>query len=335
MKYSLIIPAYNEERNIAGCLQSALNQSVPREDYEVIVVDDGSKDATRSIVRQFPVRLIEQSNQGPAAARNNGAFHAAGDWLIFTDADCELDPKFIESIVKPLQDQDLAVVGAQGCYQTRQEGFVPRFDQIEIEKRYERMARQRYIDFIATYSACYRRDVFLQAGGFDTAFRAASCEDAELSYRLQENGCKLVFVPTAIVFHKHPTTLKQHLRVKFYRAYWRVRLARLHPGKAIRDSFTPHYLKIQVLTTPLIPVLLLLSLFDRRCLVPLAALCLLYFCWSIPYMRMFVARGYRSAYLVPPMMLLRTGAMAAGLFCGLLNGKIVKPSVKSAAVGCP
>ena len=64
MKFSLIIPAYNAERTIASCLDSALNQSLSREEYEIVVVDDGSTDKTPEIVKNYPVRLIQQENKG-------------------------------------------------------------------------------------------------------------------------------------------------------------------------------------------------------------------------------------------------------------------------------
>ena len=67
---SVIIPAYNAETAISTCLESALEQSLSREDYEIIVVDDGSTDNTRRVVENYPVTLIRQNHKGPAAARN-------------------------------------------------------------------------------------------------------------------------------------------------------------------------------------------------------------------------------------------------------------------------
>ena len=102
MKYSLIIPAYNAEATIAACIESALRQSISKEDYEVIVVDDGSLDKTPKIAKNYAVKLIMQKNQGPAVARNRAAQEARGDILVFVDADCELDLSFIKNIIARL-----------------------------------------------------------------------------------------------------------------------------------------------------------------------------------------------------------------------------------------
>lgn len=76
--FSVVVPAYNAESTIGSCLEALLNQSLPREQYEIIVVDDGSTDGTAGVVRKYPVRLIQQENLGPAAARNVGAQEATG-----------------------------------------------------------------------------------------------------------------------------------------------------------------------------------------------------------------------------------------------------------------
>jgi glycosyltransferase involved in cell wall biosynthesis len=315
MKCSLIIPAYNAARTLGGCLRSAFDQTLPMEHYEVIVVDDGSADDTAQIARQFPARLIQQRNQGPAAARNAGAHHAMGEILIFTDSDCELDREFLRNMVKPFERSD--VMGVQGTYRTRQTEFMARFGQLEIETRYQQMSRQQYIDFIGTYAAAYRRDLFISQGGFDTQFPLASGEDTEFSYKLHKEGHNLVFNPAAFVYHQHPTSLRHYLRVKFYRGYWRVRLYSLHPEKTIRDSYTPQSLKIQVLMAPLFLLLIPLSLVFHACIAYLGLAIAAYSFWSIPFMRRFQTAGYEGAWRVPFVLILRALALAMGLIVGL------------------
>ena len=96
--FSLIIPAYNSEKTIPLCLDAALNQRISKDKYEIIVVDDGSIDNTANIVSKYDsVKLIRQSNHGPATARNRGAQEAQGGILIFTDSDCEIDADFIKT----------------------------------------------------------------------------------------------------------------------------------------------------------------------------------------------------------------------------------------------
>ncbi len=86
-KISVIIPAYNAEKTISATVESVLKQTLPP--YEVIVVNDGSKDRTQEIVEAMGERviLINQSNSGVSAARNNGLAHAEGEWVAFLDSD--------------------------------------------------------------------------------------------------------------------------------------------------------------------------------------------------------------------------------------------------------
>jgi len=323
MKCSLIIPAYNAEKTISICLESALKQSAPSKSYEIIVVDDGSTDRTPEIVKKFPVKLIKQKNQGPAVAINNGAKEASGEIVIFTDSDCELHAEFIKNILSPFED-DPEIVGVQGSYKTRQKEFMAKFVQVEIETRYMRMTRNPIIDFIGTYAAAYKRDIFIRNGCFDTGFPLASGEDTEFSYKLHEQGYKLVFRPIAFVFHLHPTKLIEYLKIKFFRGYWRIRLYKMHPEKIVKDSYTPQTLKFQVITIPLIPVLMLMPLIDTIWFFGFAALCAFYLYWSLPLIQIFKKNNYRWSGLIPFILLLRASSIAMGLFWGYIND--LKPS---------
>jgi glycosyltransferase involved in cell wall biosynthesis len=318
MKFSLVIPAYNASKTIRTCLESALNQTISRESYEIIVVDDGSTDGMAKIVEEYPVRLLRQENQGPAVARNKGAYAASGDILVFTDSDCELDAHFLVQMGE-IFEREPAIAGVQGSYRTKQREFMARFGQVEIETRYAKMAREPYIDFIGTYAAAYRRSVFVENDGFDTGFPRASGEDTEFSYKVQKQGHKLVFSTEAFVYHQHPASLKHYLRVKFVRGFWRVRLYRMHPEKTVKDSYTPNTLKFQVLTAPLVPPLLLTLPLMPLNVVPLSLLGAGYVRWSAPFVKLFLKHGYARSYLVPAVLVLRAGALASGLAAGFVN----------------
>lgn len=87
MKVSIIIPVYNGEETIGKCLDALIGQDYPKEDYEIVVVDDGSMDRTREIVKEYPVRLIEMhENKGRIVAREVGALAATHDLLFFVDS---------------------------------------------------------------------------------------------------------------------------------------------------------------------------------------------------------------------------------------------------------
>lgn len=96
--FSVIIPLYNKEHSIAGAIKSVLNQTL--QDFEIIVVNDGSTDNSSAIVDQIidpRIRLIHQQNQGVSAARNTGIIEAQREWITFLDGDDEWDKDFLQS----------------------------------------------------------------------------------------------------------------------------------------------------------------------------------------------------------------------------------------------
>jgi len=131
---SIIIPTFNGASRIGSCLDAILKQPAGR-NVEILVVNDGSTDNTAEVVeRHADVRLITQSNAGPAAARNRGALEAHGTIIVFTDDDCVPVPDWLDAMVESFQDAE--VVGTKGVYRTHQESLAARFVQIEYEDRY-------------------------------------------------------------------------------------------------------------------------------------------------------------------------------------------------------
>ncbi|HLF86503.1 MAG TPA: glycosyltransferase, partial [Nitrospiria bacterium] len=260
MKVSVIVPVYNNQESIKKCIEALLGQDYPNNGYEVIVVDDGSDDGTAGVVKAYPLKYIYQKNQGPAAARNRGAGEAKGDIILFTDSDCVPDPDWIREMVKPFDVPD--VVAVKGAYKTNQRAVTARFAQIEFEERFNMLKKAESIDMVDTYSAGFRRGVFLEMKGFDTSFPVANNEDTELSYRMSRLGFRMVFNPNAIVYHlNHPDTIMRYARLKFWRGYWRMVVYKRFPDKMIKDTYTPQTLKLQILSLffffavlPLIPL---------------------------------------------------------------------------------
>lgn len=101
-KFSIIIPVYNVEKYLKKCLDSVFNQTY--KEYEVIVVNDGTKDNSMDIVKDYNVKVINQKNQGLSAARNAGVKVATGDYLIFLDSDDYWEKNLLKELSKSLKN---------------------------------------------------------------------------------------------------------------------------------------------------------------------------------------------------------------------------------------
>ncbi|MEJ1222346.1 glycosyltransferase [Sediminicola sp. 1XM1-17] len=128
MKLSILIPLYNKEKYIERCLESLLAQDLSLNDYEIIIVDDGSKDSGPLIVKNYTekyenIRLIEQENQGPSAARNRCLEAAKGDYVYFLDADDYLVTYVLHTILELALQNELDILE----FNTKQvvEGSIP------------------------------------------------------------------------------------------------------------------------------------------------------------------------------------------------------------------
>jgi len=324
---SIVVPAYNAEQTIGDCLDGLRAQAAAG--TEIIVVDDGSRDATCGLAQARGATVLTQANRGAAAARNLGAQTARGDLVLFIDADCVPAANWIEAMSAPFADPE--IVGACGMKRTRQRGIVPRFIQMEFDYRYDNERQRHAIDFIDSGTAAYRREVFLRCGGFDT--RLADAEDTDLSYRLSEAGYRMAFADGAVVYHAHPEALIEYLRRKFVYAYWRSQVYARHPRKIASDSRTPQTQKIQgVLAGLLLAALLALPLWRDAAgwvgwlvggLVGLLVLT------TLPFVARYLRRDWRVALLAPWFIGLAAFAGGAGIALGLLRRDAAMPPPKS------
>lgn len=317
---SVVIPAKNAAGILPACLRAAAGQAPLRleQDYEIILVDDGSSDETAEVARKMGVRVIHQANTGPAGARNTGARAARGEILAFTDADCVPSPGWLAALTSPFNDP--AVSGVKGVYLTGEKGLVPRFVQMEYAQRYQFMAGLERIDFIDTYSAAYRRDIFLRAGGFNQKFPVPSVEDQELSFRLASSGLRLVFQPQAAVYHRHDLTIREYALRKYGIGYWKAVMLRWMPERAFKDTYTPPALRWQIILAALGPLGLIGGIFWAPAAWLAAACLLLFILTTLPFMVFAARRDPPLGPILLPMLILRAYALGCGLAAGILLG---------------
>ncbi len=322
-RVSVIIPAYNAAATIGLCLGSLCSDQQQTRNLEIIVVDDASADETCALVEGYQaktngdaisLRLLRQPrNAGPAAARNRGAEAATGAVLLFTDSDCVPAANWVEEMTSAFADPQIAAV--KGAYKTRQTELLARFAQAEFESRYRMLAKFEQVDVVFTYAAAFRQSVFSQMGGFDSGFPVADNEDTELSWRIVAAGHRIVFNPRAIVYHRHPATLRAYFAKKRSRGYWRIRVYRSFPGKAIRDTYTPQSLKAQVGLLLLFVLTLAASGLAPWTLYGSAACGLGFFATAVPFL-WHLPRDDRFLQLSSPFLLV---ARAAALGMGVVS----------------
>ncbi|WP_178378112.1 glycosyltransferase family 2 protein [Chroogloeocystis siderophila] len=215
MFFSVVIPTYNRQPILAKCLKALERQNLAAdsaiEDYEVVLVDDGSTDGTLEWLQdnaaEFPhVRSLLQNHQGPAAARNLGVEHAQGDTIIFIDSDLVVTENFLQAHADGLQ-QGQKNYGSDRVFTYGLVINTCNFADPTAEP-------YKITDFSAAYFAtgnvAIARHWLEKAGLFDTRFQLYGWEDLELGVRLKQLGLKLIKCPAAVGYHWHPPfNLKQ------------------------------------------------------------------------------------------------------------------------------
>ncbi|HAR32980.1 MAG TPA: hypothetical protein DCR95_02505 [Desulfobacter sp.] len=195
-KISVIVPTYNYGQYIGKTLESVLNQTY--QDFEIVVVDDGSEDDTAFVVRSFDdskVRYIYQENQGACVARNRGIQEAAGEFLLFEDADDLLEPEHLEEYLKVAQkNPGCNIYGPaekirieNGKYQILQsKGKCPEDDLLE-----------QWIGHWSIWSNCilWPRKTIEAIGGWDETLHAN--QDGDIAMRALIAGIRFVYAENA------------------------------------------------------------------------------------------------------------------------------------------
>ena len=241
MFISVVIPTYNRRAILEKCLSTLENQDACGEldDYEVVVVDDGSTDGTpdwlRSNADRFPrVRLFEQSHGGPAEGRNRGVTNARGDVIVFIDSDLVVTPTFLGCHARALSKQ-WARSGSRLCFTYGAVINTADFDHPTGERHKLRDLSWAYF---ATGNVAIDRAVLEQSGLFDQGFRLYGWEDLELGERLRQMGVELIRCPEAVGYHWHPAfrleQIPDLIRVERERARMGLVFYRKHPSRRVR-----------------------------------------------------------------------------------------------------
>ncbi|MGB3640185.1 MAG: glycosyltransferase [Rivularia sp. (in: cyanobacteria)] len=217
---SIVIPTYNRPERLTDCLESLTNLEYPRDCFEAIVVDDGSKTSLEPVVELFKGRLeitlFKQENQGPASARNTAAKQAKGDLLAFTDDDCKPAPDWLTKLAARFATAPDSMIGGK-TLNALPDNLYSTTSQVLIDYLYNYYnLDSKQSNFFASNNFALPSDGFQSLGGFDTSFPLAAGEDREFCDRWLQYGNKMVYAPEVRVYHAHKLTLSSYWRQHFF-----------------------------------------------------------------------------------------------------------------------
>ncbi len=241
MLVSVVIPTYNRWPILEKCLLALEDQdcSSSEDEYEIVVVDDGSTDGTPQRLFEsrgrFPhVVLVKQEHSGPAEGRNRGVEVSKGDIIVFIDSDLVVTKSFLSSHLKTLS-RSINLKKDRLCFTYGAVINTSNFDNPTSES-------YKFTDvsmaYFATGNVAIHKSLLIDAGLFDTNFSLYGWEDLELGERLRSMGVELIKCPQAVGYHWHPAfsleQLPDLIRVERERAKMGLMFYRKHPTRRVR-----------------------------------------------------------------------------------------------------
>lgn len=217
--FSIIIPTRDRPRQLSTCLESMAYQAYPSINFEVIVIDDGSKTSMGPVVSRYRdrlnLRLLTQQNRGPATARNAGAKKALGDYLAFTDDDCTPAPDWLQNIEKRFNSSSDLMIGGRTINALTDNAYSTASQDL-ISYLYEYYnADQNSASFLTSNNIAVPAESFHTLGGFDPEYPRAAAEDRDFCDRWRFCGYGMVYAPEIIVYHWHHLSLITFLTQHF------------------------------------------------------------------------------------------------------------------------
>ncbi|HLA09617.1 MAG TPA: glycosyltransferase family A protein [Pyrinomonadaceae bacterium] len=213
---SVIIPVYNAEKFLAGCLDAISSSSFRK--YELIVVDDCSTDESAKVGHDRGAKILRMSRQsGPGGARNLGAKNAAGEILFFVDADVVVKPDTLERVAANFKNHpEVAAVFGSYDEEPAEQNFISQYKNL-----FHRFVHQQGSTEASTFWAgCggVRREIFLALDGFDAErYPRPAIEDIELGYRMRQQGHRILLDKQLQGKHLKRWTLRSMLHADIFR----------------------------------------------------------------------------------------------------------------------
>ena len=218
-KVSIVIPAYNEEKNIKDCIKSVLNSNYPKHKLEIILVDDGSTDSTLKILKKYKkVKVLAQNHLGKVEALNLGSLNLSNDFILTVDADTILDRECIKELVRPFIDRNVAATTGNNIVKNNS-SIIAAFQNVEYHhSNLIRNSFSKVFDNGIWFSgsiACYRKSALREIGYFK---KDTMAEDQDIALELKKFNYKTINASKAFGYTIVPHTLKElyHQRKRWW-----------------------------------------------------------------------------------------------------------------------
>lgn len=227
-RVSVVICTYNGSATLRHALEGVLTLHYP--DYEVIVVSDGSTDASAEIARGYEgVRVIETPNRGLSSARNTGMEAATGEIVAYLDDDAIPDPDWLRHLAATFASGPYAAVGGPNILPPGSSAVAQCVANAPGGPTHV-LVSDREAEHVPGCNMAIRRDALIEIGGFDPRFRVAG-DDVDVCWRLLDSGQRIAFSPGAVVLHHRRRSIRAYLRQQ--RGYGKAEalLERKHPDK--------------------------------------------------------------------------------------------------------
>lgn len=213
MKLSVVIPVYNRAQEVRRCVEGVFACEFPADQYEVIVVDNGSTDGSGEAALAAGARVVHEARPNRCIARNRGAQEARAAWVAFIDSDCTPDRGWLGALMRKIDgfSTNHAVAAIAGRIQDAPprntvEEFITRrgwFDQTKYLNQHRPFA----LPFALTANLCVHRERYLELGGLDAGLPYPG-EDADWCWRAADAGFELAYAPDAVVVHYHRSSVR-------------------------------------------------------------------------------------------------------------------------------
>lgn len=226
-KVSVVVCAYNAAETLEDCLSSLERLRYPN--YEVIVINDGSRDATPEIAERHPVKLISVPNGGLSAARNLGMRAATGEIVAYTDADTRADEDWLAYLVQPFLATNAVGVGGPNVV-PHDDGWVAQCVARSPGGPTQVLLDDTTAEHIPGCNMAFRKWALEEVGGFDPTYKKAG-DDVDICWRLQARGWRLGFSHSALVWHHHRNSVWAYWRQQVGYGEGESFLAQRHPEK--------------------------------------------------------------------------------------------------------